>query len=305
MPTMPKPVCRVRARERINRVPPSAERNGRGHSSGFGLRPQGGPGIQEDPLEDGAVLPSLPDLLDELETDAVDLNALEQLTQTLLEDIARDLESAAQTAADQESTVNRKHISREVVGTPSKLLEPSRNEVLDNNKSLEHDISEYLLLHHNYAKPQPKDSTTPCRKSPSSTKKPKNIRPKVHTKAKRAIENKIISVQSENKIMVQGSMQDSEVMYGSFDENTNIITIFVDDDSVPLNEVTVTNDNILDNTNTPVAPDVSNSLTIPKIDNGNLSPRSDLGYESLDSPVSNSDMDSWDQSMSELFPSLL
>lgn len=94
---MPKPVCRVRARERINRIPPSAERNERIHSSGFGEWSQG------SPVEDNSDLPSLPDLLDELESDSVDLNALEQLTQTLLKDIARDLESAAQKAADQVS----------------------------------------------------------------------------------------------------------------------------------------------------------------------------------------------------------
>lgn len=96
-----KPDCRVRARERINRIPPSAERNRSGLSSGFDT------GHQDGPVpESSSGLPSLPDLLDELETDAtVDLNALEQLTQTLLEDIARDLESAAQKSTDQVSCV--------------------------------------------------------------------------------------------------------------------------------------------------------------------------------------------------------
>lgn len=46
-------------------------------------------------MEDSTELPSLPDLLDELDTD-VDINSLEQLTQSLLQDIARDLEAAAQ-----------------------------------------------------------------------------------------------------------------------------------------------------------------------------------------------------------------
>lgn len=93
-----KPDCRVRVRERINRIPPSAERNGRGLSSGFDT------GHQDNPVpESTSSMPSLPDLLDELETDAVDLSALEQLTQTLLEDIARDLESAAQKSTDQVS----------------------------------------------------------------------------------------------------------------------------------------------------------------------------------------------------------
>lgn len=54
-------------------------------------------------MEDGTGLPSLPDLLDELsncQTD-VDLTSLEQLTQSLLQDIARDLEAAAQKADSQ------------------------------------------------------------------------------------------------------------------------------------------------------------------------------------------------------------
>lgn len=46
-------------------------------------------------MEDCAAMPSLPDLLDELDT-GVDVESLEQLTQSLLEDIARDLEAAAQ-----------------------------------------------------------------------------------------------------------------------------------------------------------------------------------------------------------------
>lgn len=46
-------------------------------------------------MEDCAGMPSLPDLLDELDTE-VDVDSLEQLTQSLLEDIARDLEAAAQ-----------------------------------------------------------------------------------------------------------------------------------------------------------------------------------------------------------------
>lgn len=45
-------------------------------------------------MEAAAGVPALPDLLDELERD-VDVESLERLTQTLLQDIARDLEEAA------------------------------------------------------------------------------------------------------------------------------------------------------------------------------------------------------------------
>lgn len=47
-------------------------------------------------MEDPIGMPSLPDLLDELTDTEVDAESLERLTQSLLEDIARDLEAAAQ-----------------------------------------------------------------------------------------------------------------------------------------------------------------------------------------------------------------
>lgn len=53
-------------------------------------------------MEDCVGMPSLPDLLDELDTE-VDVDSLEQLTQSLLQDIARDLEAAAQKTSDEVS----------------------------------------------------------------------------------------------------------------------------------------------------------------------------------------------------------
>lgn len=89
---MSEPDCRVRAREWINRVPPSAERNERPLSSGSSRR------AAAPPVDAAANLPALPDLLDD-----VDFSALEDFTQTLLEDFARDLDCAAPKASDQVS----------------------------------------------------------------------------------------------------------------------------------------------------------------------------------------------------------
>lgn len=89
---MSEPDCRVRAREWINRVPPSAERNERPLSSGSSRR------AAAPPVDAAANLPALPDLLDD-----VDFSALEDFTQTLLEDFARDLDGAAPKASDQVS----------------------------------------------------------------------------------------------------------------------------------------------------------------------------------------------------------
>lgn len=284
--SLPKPACRVQDRERIDRVPPSAERNGHAHSSGFGAAET----TQSGPIEgDPGSLPSLPDLLEELDTESVDLNALEQLTQTLLEDIARDLESASEKAAQQEHTANAIRSENQVgqmVGTASEVLEPGRSKKLEDSKSkstLERDISEYLLLHHNYAKSRPtgkSKSTSRCTKSTPSIRKLKTIRPK---------HRKIVQMPVE-----------SEVLYGTLQP----VTILINEDSIPLNEVVIGDDfAVLSQGNTPQ--NESTLLTVPRHDQGDLSPKSDLGYESIDSPQSCSDVDQWDQSVSELFPSLI
>ncbi|KAF7288027.1 hypothetical protein GWI33_000081 [Rhynchophorus ferrugineus] len=84
-----------------------------------------------------------------------------------------------------------------------------------------------------------------------------------------------------------------EVMYGTLQP----ITILINEDSTPLNEVVIKQDS-------PLVVD-TNLLPLPKYECGVLSPISDRGYESIDSPQSSSDIDSWDQSVSELFPSLI
>ncbi|ENN75664.1 hypothetical protein YQE_07762, partial [Dendroctonus ponderosae] len=205
---MPEPDCRVRAREWINRVPPSAERNERLLSSGSSRR------AEAPPVEDSPDLPSLPELLDQLESDTVDLNALEHFTQTLLEDIARDLENAAQKTTDQDQEA----VPDKMVGAPAKQLEPSGGAAVDP------DISQYLLLHHNYAKSRPAKEAQPPRRL-------KALRPKPPACAHQPL------------------LLRAEVA-------------------------------------------------------GNVSPKSDMGYESLGSPLSSCELDSWDQSVSGLFPTL-
>ncbi|XP_050310869.1 LOW QUALITY PROTEIN: uncharacterized protein LOC126746601 [Anthonomus grandis grandis] len=209
-----------------------------------------------------------------------------QLTQTLLEDIARDLEgAAAQRTTDQEPTLDTKNIPNQMVGPPPEHLEPSRG--TGDDVTLKSDISEYLLLHHNYAKAPRKTKDDHHQQQPSPrVKKLKTIRPKLTT---------------EPPQKVTREETPREVVYGTFDENTNTITILVDE--VPLNEVIVggvdkTPLNVLEtlsvDTNTPPTTTSSECSS---------SPRSDLGYESLDSPLSDLDT-TWEQSVSELFPSL-
>ena len=185
-----------------------------------------------------------------------------------------------------------------MVGSSSEIVEPSGRELLKENDAVKSDISEYLLLHHNYAKPLPKIKSQ-SKRSHISTKKLKTILPKVNTKDKLALD-----ISTDSGLTTQSN---NEIMYGTFDENIHTITLLVNEDSVPVNEVVLTNniESIVDFNNIPLVVDNNSStLSVPLSDKGNLSPRSDLGYESLDSPVSNSEMDTWDQSVSELFPSL-
>lgn len=96
----------MRGPKRICCIPPSAARKSHALSSGFDQQPQQATANLR-PLEDRTDLPNLPDLLDELEAD-VDVNSLEQLTQSLLQDIARDLEAAVQKADCHVSNARRK-----------------------------------------------------------------------------------------------------------------------------------------------------------------------------------------------------
>lgn len=183
-----------------------------------------------------------------------------------------------------------------MVGQTSKQLESSRGEGLEEPKEItavEQDISEYLLLHHNYAKIRPRE-ITPAKTSHPSTPRKSNHK-SVKPKSKKSTPPAVI-VQPAPDISLQLETPQNDVMYGTFDENTNTITILVD--NVPMNEV------VLESSEIP-ALDSSSCLSAPESSSeGGLSPRSDLGYESLDSPGHISDFDSWDSSVTELFPSL-
>ncbi|KAK5645493.1 hypothetical protein RI129_006793 [Pyrocoelia pectoralis] len=96
-------------------------------------------------------------------------------------------------------------------------------------------------------------------------------------------------------------VENSDILYGTLDESTNCITIIMGDSSLRLSEAV-----------TEVVTTVNNELNVNE-DNCEMldvknqySPyNSDGGYESLDSPHSMEEPDIWDQSVSELFPTLL
>ncbi|KAK4875856.1 hypothetical protein RN001_012278 [Aquatica leii] len=251
---------------------------------------------------DTSGLPSLSDLLNELDKD-VDIDSLEQLTQSLLQDIAADLEAAAQKTNCEESNNNREDHKQPVVGSPPKELESSRCGSVEPEPCLEQEISPYLLLHHNYsAKQEPELIETPKRiKTKNAFKKTK-----LNTKTK----PKLIMP----KISDPAPVENSDILYGTLDESTNCITIIVDDSSLHLSEAVtevVTTDSE-DNSIIVLTDDSSsNNLQLPSEtkDLNQYSPSysaSDCGYESLDSPtcIEENEIDMWDQSVCELFPML-
>lgn len=162
-----------------------------------------------------------------------------------------------------------------MVGSTPKQLESSVCESIEQpqHDPLKEDISQYLLLHHDYAA---KPETEPKRIK-RSRKKLKEIRPKT----------KIIPT-------VQTATNNQEVLYGTYDEATNCITILVNDELVTEEVTTIAEVNSI---NDPSSPSIR-------------SDSSDCGYESLDSPHSAAepDMEMWDErisELSELFPSLI
>lgn len=203
----------------------------------------------------------------------------------------------------QESVGDGQDGSQKMVGQSSTKLEPSSgNEVLDDKSFLERDISEYLLLHHNYAA-----------KPPASTKKPKETTTRRRNKYK-AIRPKTNLLSTDNSALNSPVIipDANEVIYGNIDDNINVVTVFVD--SIPISEavtevVTTESGSNEINLSSPADVSIDNStLSVPSHTIGNASPMScsssDYGYESLDSP-NGSIEDIWDQSVSELFPSLM
>ncbi|KAJ8917628.1 hypothetical protein NQ315_000112 [Exocentrus adspersus] len=296
--------CANCSQSRTVEILPSAARKGHSLSSGFESAANSGP--VESPID----LPSLPDLLDELNTE-VDINSLEQLTQSLLQDIARDLETAAEKTSSEATVCAGQTASAELVGSTPKELESGGCEVLNNGTQLlEKDISEYLLLHHNYAAKPPTQKKSKTKLS--IRRKLKAIRPKIANVVSST--NKLAIDLNTPVIIAENDVSDNDILCGTHSGNLNGMTIIVDDDGIPISEaiteIISTDDNELYGKNQITIGDNlgDNTLTVPSVFLGNVSPRSttssDNGYESFGSPHSSSELDIWDQSVSELFPTL-
>jgi len=294
-------------------------------------------------VEDCIGLPSLPDLLNELDRD-VDIESLEQLTQSLLQDIAADLEAAAQKTNCQEPDVGGQNRARPVVGSPSEDLESSRCDSVKSENGLEDEISPFLLLHHDYsAKPESQAQTLKINSkiTPKNRNKALSVSRDARRNLKKPSTHKHLNTKTKLKPIMPKtaqkecnletlyvntvpdiSMDSSDVLYGTLDESTNCITIIVNDENLSLSEAVTevtTTDEVVEVDDTLSDPTVlltesSNvqTLQLPSISENleGLSPAyssSDCGYESFDSPLSvvnDTDLDMWDQSVSELFPML-
>lgn len=165
-----------------------------------------------------------------------------------------------------------------MVGSTPEQLESSICESIaqPQRDPLKEDISQYLLLHHDYAA-KPETEPKRIKRSPSR-KKLKEIRPKtknIHP-------------------AVQTTPNNQEILYGTYDEATNCITILVNDEPVTEAVTTISEASSIKD---PASPSIQ-------------SDSSDCGYESYDSPhsVAEPDTEMWDEritELSELFPSLI
>lgn len=106
---------------------------------------------------------------------------------------------------------------------------------------------------------------------------------------------------------LMSKLSSEDFVYGKLDESANCIIILCDGDEnleigEAVTEVVTSEEEITSN---------SLFLNVPEntgADHRILSPYSDCGYESLESPSNNAeeiDVDSWNQSVSQLFPSLV
>lgn len=175
----------------------------------------------------------------------------------------------------QESSPCAEDNTGQVVGQTSNPSETDGSEVLS-----EKDVSRYLLLHNYSAKPQKSPCPSTKIKSP---KKPKEILPKIA--ADEINLNELASYVTIPKI-------GSDVVYSTYDETTNYITIIVKDEDCL--DKTVDNEVVIEE---------EKGLCVPTIEIGSSSPCSDYGYESYGSPGDASN--AWDTSVSELFPTLM
>ena len=164
-----------------------------------------------------------------------------------------------------------------MVGKTPEQLESGGSEVLTEEtkqKKLEEDISQYLLLHHNYAaKPEPQMHT---KLQPKRKHMPKAVYKKTKVKP---IMPKV-----------------AEVIYTPLEQTPSNMIIVIDEPDVEISDVV---------TEVPYAPTLLNVQPENHLSCYSPTPSSDCGYESLGSPHSFTDDEIWNNSVSELFPALV
>lgn len=171
-----------------------------------------------------------------------------------------------------------------MVGKTSEQLEPSGCKMLEasleeetKQKKLEEDISQYLLLHHNYAaKPEPE------------------VKPKLQPRRQHTPKTTIYKKPKVKPIMPKVP----EIVYQPYDQTGTNMIIVIDDPEISEAVTEVPYKSGLLNVNS------ENYLNCgsPTPSNNDAS---DCGYESLGSPHSFTDDEIWNNNVTELFPTLV
>lgn len=191
------------------------------------------------------------------------------------------------------------------MGQTSEHLESVGCGRLSGEDELESEISPYLLLHHDYfAKRDPKASTKTNNKrrtTTTTTTRPRLTPKSSKTKFKEILPKtqKPLVLNVKPEIFIDNG-DSSDLVYGTYDQ-TNCIVI-LNQDNLQLDEAVT---EVV--TSPESAPPSPNYLQVPVSSDSSRdslsSPAPSSGYESLGSP--GSEMDIWDECVSELFPSLI
>lgn len=168
------------------------------------------------PVEDHCDLPALQDMFENF-----DVSQLEELAETLLAGVGADLEDIdrAGRALDAEGERPGQRLSGSVVGTAAELLEPSRPETPTGNR--------LILTTHNYSKSPFYELSEQPAEPPKQEREEHDVRSVVPSSD--PLPNQQSAVMLPN----------SDTLYGTYDNETNCITIVLAGDE-EVSETTVT-----------------------------------------------------------------
>lgn len=178
-------------------------------------------------MEDYCTLPTLQDML--LVDEEFDASKLEELAESLLADIAADMEASDGASNENDAKVasNAERLSGSVVGPKTKCLESSQH---TNTQSVSLNDPKWSSTKNDAKRLQNKPPAPIDELKAEPNSKPTIALPT--TKPAITTDKEIFRIQQAIDI----NSIPPDTVYGTYDAKTNSITIVMDDDAVPVNE---------------------------------------------------------------------